>query len=52
MLLEPDCKVVWESDLEPQNKHIIEQDALKITDFSNVDVIVTNRHTLAYVQPF
>ena len=42
MLLEPDCKVVWESDLEPQNKHIIKQDALKITDFTNVDTIVTN----------
>ena len=45
-LLEPDCKVVWESDIEPQSKHILQQDALGIhagdLNHFNVDVIVTN----------
>ena len=43
-LLEPDCKVVWESDIEPQNKYIKEKDALKIEDINlwGVDTIVTN----------
>ena len=28
MLLEPDVKVVWESDLDPQNKHILQKNAI------------------------
>lgn len=46
MLLEPDCRVVWESDIEPQNKHVSRVDALTITSnelsLYDVDVIVTN----------
>lgn len=46
MLLEPDVKVVWESDLEPQNKHIHKLNALDLDasrmDFWQSDVIVTN----------
>ena len=44
MLLEPDCRVVWESDIEPQNKHIYKRDALGLDsiDLSDTDVIVTN----------
>ena len=43
MLLEPDAQVVWESDIEPQNKHIVKLDALDILDFGGeVDLIVTN----------
>lgn len=46
MLLEPDCKVVWESDLEPQNKYVVQVDAAEL-DYScfdglDVDTIVTN----------
>lgn len=44
-LLEPDCKVVWESDIEPQNKYIAQQDALELDYYDiaqSVDVIVTN----------
>ena len=46
MLLEPDCKVVWESDLEPQNKHVVQVDAAEL-DYScfdglGVNAIVTN----------
>lgn len=43
-MLEPDCKVVWESDIEPQNKYIQRSDALDINpqDLYNVDIIVTN----------
>lgn len=46
MLLEPDCKVVWESDIEPQNKHISTIDALTITSdelsLYDVNAFVTN----------
>ena len=46
MLLEPDCKVVKESDIEPQNKYIEEMNALEISkkdlDYFGADVIVTN----------
>lgn len=43
-LLEPDVKVVWESDLDPQNKHILQKNAsyLHKGDLSDCDVIVTN----------
>lgn len=46
MLLEPDVKVVWESDLEPQNKYIHKLNALDLDasrmDFWMADTIVTN----------
>ena len=44
MLLEPDVKVVWESDLEPQNKHITQRNVLDIVpdDMCNIQCIVTN----------
>lgn len=46
MMLEPDVKVVWESDLEPQNKHIHQMDALNISKWDitryQLDAIVTN----------
>ena len=44
MLLEPDVKVVWESDLDPQNKHILQKNAryLHKGDLSDCDAIVTN----------
>lgn len=44
-MLEPDCKVVWESDIEPQNKYVKKCDASKIMECNfghDVDVIVTN----------
>lgn len=44
MLLEPDCKVVWESDLDPQNKHILQKNAIFLNseDLRDCDVIITN----------
>ena len=44
MLLEPDCRVVWESDLDPQNKHILQKNAIFLHkgDLLGCDVIVTN----------
>ena len=44
MMLEPDCKVVWESDLDPQNKHILQKNAVFLNsgDLSDCDTIVTN----------
>ena len=43
-LLEPDCKVTWESDIEPQNKYIDKLNALNLSsqDLWNSEVIVTN----------
>lgn len=43
-MLEPDCKVVWESDIEPQNKYIFKRDALTLTseDLWECEVIITN----------
>ena len=43
-LLEPDCKVVWESDLDPQNKHILQKNAIFLHkgDLQDCDLIVTN----------
>ena len=45
-LLEPDCKVVWESDIEPQNKYVAQLNALDLYEncagLIGVDVIVTN----------
>ena len=44
MLLEPDCKVVFECDIEPQNKHIYKTNALDLTIDAvwDCDAIVTN----------
>lgn len=44
MMLEPDCKVVWESDLDPQNKHILQKNAIFLHsgDLQDCDTIVTN----------
>lgn len=44
MLLEPDCRVVWESDLDPQNKHILQKNAIFLHsgDLQDCDAIVTN----------
>ena len=44
MLLEPDVKVVWESDLDPQNKHILQKNAryLHEGDLQDCQTIVTN----------
>ena len=44
MLLEPDCRVVWESDLDPQNKHILQKNAIFLNreDLRDCDVIITN----------
>ena len=44
VLLEPDVKVVWESDLDPQNKHILQKNAMYLHegDLSDCDTIVTN----------
>ena len=44
ILLEPDVKVVWESDLDPQNKHILQKNAIFLHkgDLLGCDVIVTN----------
>lgn len=44
MLLEPDVKVVWESDLDPQNKHILQKNAMFLHegDLQDCDTIVTN----------
>ena len=46
MLLEPDCQVVRESDIEPQNKYIKQADATKLgvdnLYWYDVDVVVTN----------
>ena len=44
MLLEPDCKVVWESDLDPQNKHILQKNAVFLNsgDLQDCDVIISN----------
>ena len=43
-LLEPDCRVVWESDLDPQNKHILQKNAIFLHkgDLQDCDLIVTN----------
>ena len=43
-LLEPDCKVTWESDIEPQNKYIDRLNALNLSslDLWNSEAIVTN----------
>ena len=46
MLLEPDCKIVSESDIEPQNKYVQRVDALSLfksdLDVVGANVIVTN----------
>jgi len=44
MLLEPDCKVVFEGDIEPQNKYIYQTNALDLTVEAiwDADFIVTN----------
>ena len=44
MMLEPDCKVVWESDIEPQNKHILQKNAIFLHsgDLQDCNTIVTN----------
>lgn len=44
MLLEPDVKVVWESDLDPQNKYILQKNAryLHEGDLQDCQTIVTN----------
>ena len=44
MLLEPDCKVVWESDLDPQSKHILQKNAIFLHsgDLQDCDVIISN----------
>ena len=44
MMLEPDCKVVWESDLDPQNKHILQKNAIFLNswDLQECDVIISN----------
>lgn len=44
MLLELDCFIKYESDIEPQNGYVFKKDALSLTDFDLVecDVIVTN----------
>ena len=44
MLLEPDCKVVWESDLDPQNKYILQKNAIFLGsgDLWECNTIVTN----------
>ena len=44
LLLEPECSVVWESDIQPQTKFIKQKDALTLTkdDLYEADVIVTN----------
>ena len=44
MLLEHDCKVVWESDLDPQNKHILQKNAVFLNsgDLQDCDTIITN----------
>lgn len=43
-LLEPECTVVWESDLEPQDKHILQKNAIFLDsgDLWGCDAIVTN----------
>lgn len=43
-LLEPDVKVVWESDLDPQNKHILQKNAIFLNsgDLRDCQAIVTN----------
>ena len=42
-MLEPDCKVVWESDLDPQNKHILQKNAtfLNSWDLQDCNIIIT-----------
>ena len=43
-MLEPDCKVVWESDLDPQNKHILQKNAVFLNsgDLWDCNTIITN----------
>ena len=43
-MLEPDCKVVWESDLNPQNKRILQKNAIFLNrcDLWDCNTIVTN----------